>query len=283
MCGHMPHLWTTPAVFGGQRGQDREGEILLHSWSARKNTPGARDDWEAGRASLRDMAAEASSQPQDLVTYSDPHLQTAGLVKFSPCGAYVAHAAGFKLLLRRWTRCRLCSCTAALMRLRGSSGAATQSTFCVRFEAWYSSGLVALQQGMALQDRRRPCRPCAHSILTWRKACAGDSGLSLANLVSMRPIRVLHPIPQARGQRPRLCARWQRPRALAERTNDKDSVGIFDPRVGSIQQFSVASIDLEDLKWSPNSQVLAVIDTVLQYQVLLYASTGGRCLQTSSV
>ena len=47
-----------------------------------------------------EASAEASANPHDLVTYSEPHLQTGGLVRFSPCGSYVASAAGYRLILR---------------------------------------------------------------------------------------------------------------------------------------------------------------------------------------
>ena len=47
----------------------------------------------------------------------------------------------------------------------------------------------------------------------------------------------------------------------------------------AVRSFPVATEDLADLRWSPDSAVLCVIDTVLQYQVLFY-SPDGVCLHT---
>jgi WD40 repeat protein len=46
-----------------------------------------------------------------------------------------------------------------------------------------------------------------------------------------------------------------------------------------LRTFPVASTDLEDLKWAPGGEVLCIVDTILQYQVLLY-SAEGQLLQT---
>ena len=68
--------------------------------------------------------------------------------------------------------------------------------------------------------------------------------------------------------------------ALAERSDAKDSVGLFAPDGWKpIRTFPVNSIDLDDLKWSPSGSVLCIIDTALQYQVLLYTAAGEH-LQT---
>lgn len=283
MCGHMPHLWTTPSCFSGSR----EGKIERgKSYS----TPGARERTHRARAttgrqeraSLRDMAAEASSQPQDLVTYSDPHLQTAGLVKFSPCGAYVAHAAGFKLLLREVDTLQIVQLYCCIDEIEGIEWSCdseyvlcsiqkrgTAQVWSLSNREWHckiDEGPVGLAHARFSPDGRHVLATadfrlritiwslCDRSVFYIRFPKHVGKGLDFAPDGSVL--------------------------ALAERTNDKDSVGIFDPRGWKpIRQFGVASIDLEDLKWSPNSQVLAVIDTVLQYQVLLYASTGEH-LQT---
>ena len=39
-------------------------------------------------------------QPHDMVQYSEPHSQSAGLVRFSPSGRHLASAAGYRLILR---------------------------------------------------------------------------------------------------------------------------------------------------------------------------------------
>ena len=66
--------------------------------------------------------------------------------------------------------------------------------------------------------------------------------------------------------------------ALAERRDGKDSVALFEcDGWTALRSFPVATEDLADLRWSPDSTVLCVIDSVLQYQVLLYP-VDGACL-----
>ena len=70
--------------------------------------------------------------------------------------------------------------------------------------------------------------------------------------------------------------------ALAERRECKDIVSVFDCSSWQlVQHFPVATQDLAGLQWSPDACVLAVWDTVLDYNVLMY-SMDGRCLATYS-
>lgn len=70
--------------------------------------------------------------------------------------------------------------------------------------------------------------------------------------------------------------------ALAERRNCKDHVSVFDcSQWQLLRHFPVETADLAGLSWSPDSSVLCVWDSVLDYKVLLY-SLDGRCLATYS-
>lgn len=63
--------------------------------------------------------------------------------------------------------------------------------------------------------------------------------------------------------------------ALAERHDCKDSIGLFATNTWSpIRSFTVATVDLEDVKWAPHGGVICAIDTVLQYQVRPARPTG---------
>lgn len=70
--------------------------------------------------------------------------------------------------------------------------------------------------------------------------------------------------------------------ALAERRDCKDHVSLFDcSQWQLVRHFPVETADLAGLSWSPDSTVLCIWDSVLDYKVLLY-SLDGRCLATYS-
>ena len=70
--------------------------------------------------------------------------------------------------------------------------------------------------------------------------------------------------------------------ALAERRNCKDHVSLFDCTQWQLMRhFQVETTDLAGLSWSPDSKVLCLWDSVLNYKLYLY-SIDGRCLATFS-
>ncbi|XP_078094892.1 WD repeat-containing protein WRAP73 isoform X1 [Mustelus asterias] len=70
--------------------------------------------------------------------------------------------------------------------------------------------------------------------------------------------------------------------ALAERRDCKDHISIFVCSEWQLlRHFETETQDLAGIKWSPNSCVLAVWDSCLEYKVLLY-SLDGRLLSTYS-
>lgn len=70
--------------------------------------------------------------------------------------------------------------------------------------------------------------------------------------------------------------------ALAERRDCKDHISIFDcSHWQLVRHFPVETADLAGLSWSPDSAVLCIWDSILDYKVFLY-SLDGRCLATYS-
>ena len=70
--------------------------------------------------------------------------------------------------------------------------------------------------------------------------------------------------------------------ALAERRDCKDFISIFDcSQWQLVINFKVDTNDLAGLSWSPDSKVLCIWDSVLDYKVFLY-SMDGRSLATYS-
>ena len=249
-------------------------ELEVHLTRVRRTPPKARErDKRQLRAALRRalaMAAPVDLPPQDVVTYSEPHLQTGSLVKFSPCGSYIASAAGYRLIVRDVDTLQIVQLYSCIDEIEGlewscdseyvlcsiqKRGAA--QVWSVSNNEWHckiDEGPVGLAHARWSPDGRHVLATadfrlritiwslCDRSVFYIRFPKHVGKGLDFTADGSMM--------------------------ALAERSGSKDSVGLFDPKGWKpIRQFAVASVDLEDLKWSPNSQVLCVIDGVLQYQV----------------
>ena len=65
--------------------------------------------------------------------------------------------------------------------------------------------------------------------------------------------------------------------ALAERRDCKDHISLFDcSQWQLVRHFPVETVDLVGLRWSPDSTVLCVWDSLLDYKVLLYSLDGRR-------
>ena len=70
--------------------------------------------------------------------------------------------------------------------------------------------------------------------------------------------------------------------AVAERENGKDSITIIRlDDWSAICNFQISTIDVSDLKWSPNSLYLCISDSILEYKVQIY-SLNGKLIQEYS-
>ena len=68
--------------------------------------------------------------------------------------------------------------------------------------------------------------------------------------------------------------------AVAERKDCKDSITIFSTKRWEIVgTFKVDTKDLADLSWCPDDSCICVIDSSLEYRMLMY-TLDGRCLKT---
>jgi WD40 repeat protein len=215
--------------------------------------------------------------PNDVVQYSEPHSQSGGLVKFSPDGRWVASAANYRLVLREVDTLQivqLYSCVDAIEALEWSSdseyvlcsiykrGAA--QVWSVRDKEWHckiDEGPVGLAHARFSPDGRHVLATADFRlrITIW----------SLCDR-SVFYIRFPKHVGKALDFTPDGSLM-----ALAARPDGRDSIGLFDPNGWKpVRTFPCASVDLEDLKWSPSGKVLCVVDSVLQYQVLIYDQMG---------
>ena len=65
--------------------------------------------------------------------------------------------------------------------------------------------------------------------------------------------------------------------ALAHRQDGKDVIRIYSTETWQpLSEFFADTLDMADLKWSPNGRMLAVWDSNLHYNVLIYSMDGRR-------
>lgn len=218
-----------------------------------------------------------ASMSEDIVQYSECHSQSAGLVKFSPNGKLIASAAAYRVIIRDVDSlqiCQLYSCIDAIEAIEWSCdseyvlcsipkrGAA--QVWSVSSPEWHckiDEGPVGLSHARFSPDGR-------HVLAT------ADFRLRIT-IWSLCDRSVFYiRFPKHAGKALDFSADGSQ-MALAERTDGKDSVAIFATDGWKpVRSFPVASTDLDDLKWSPQGGVIAVIDSVLLYQVLLYSAEG---------
>ena len=215
-----------------------------------------------------------------VAAFSEAH--AGGLVKFSPSGSYIASAAGFRLILRdvdtleivqlfscidtieglQWS----CDSEYVLCSIQKRGAAQVWSRSNKEWHCKIDEGPVGLAHARWSPDGR-------HVLAT------ADFRLRIT-IWSLCDRSVFYiPFPKHAGKGLDFTSDGT-VMALAARTDGQDSVGLFATDGWKpIRTFNVASIDLEDLKWSPNNAVLCVVDTVLQFQALLY-TPAGELLQT---
>ena len=218
----------------------------------------------------------------DQVQYSEPHSQTSSLVRFSPDGRFVASAVGYRLILRDVDTLQIVQLYSCIDKIEGIEWSCDSEyvlcSICKRGAAqvwsvtnkeWHckiDKGPVGLAHACFSPDGR-------HVLAT------ADFRLRITiwSLCDRSVFYIRFPKHVGKGLDFTTDGAVM---ALAERTDGKDSVGLFAPDGWQpIRTFRVNSIDLDDLKWAPSGEVLCIIDTVLQYQVLLYTATGEH-LQT---
>lgn len=65
--------------------------------------------------------------------------------------------------------------------------------------------------------------------------------------------------------------------ALAHRQDSKDVIRIYSTETWQpLSEFFADTVDMADLKWSPHGRMLAVWDSNLHYNVLVYSMDGRR-------
>jgi WD40 repeat protein len=214
--------------------------------------------------------------------FSSPHQQTGGLVHFSPDGKLIACAAAYRLVVRDVETLEIVhifSCKDVVEKIEWSRD--SKYVLCGIFKR-------GLAQVWSVEQPEWYCNvdegPIGLSCV--RFSPGGRHVLATADFQLRITVWSLLDRSVCYIRFPKFTEAGLdfspdgRQMALAERRDGKDSVALFECEGWSaVRSFPVATEDLADLRWSPDSAVLCVIDTVLQYQVLFY-SPDGACLHT---
>lgn len=216
--------------------------------------------------------------PDDIVQYSECHSQSGGHVLFSPNGRFIAASAGYRLMIREVDTLQiiqLYGCIDAIEGIEWSSD--SQYVLCsmlkrgvaqvwsVSAKEWHckiDEGPVGLSHARFSPDGR-------HVLAT------ADFRLRITiwSLCDRSVYYIRYPKHVKKGLDFTPDGTMM---ALAERTGARDSIGLFlTDGWKPIRTFAVASEDLDDIRWSPQGDVLCIVDTILQYQVWLPCAT--RC------
>ncbi len=68
--------------------------------------------------------------------------------------------------------------------------------------------------------------------------------------------------------------------AVAERKKSRDYIGVYHCETWQlVKHFQVDTVDLEDISWSPDDSSLAIWDTNLEYNLLVYSPDGRKLAQ----
>uniref|UniRef100_A0A7S3AL99 Anaphase-promoting complex subunit 4 WD40 domain-containing protein n=1 Tax=Haptolina ericina TaxID=156174 RepID=A0A7S3AL99_9EUKA len=207
--------------------------------------------------------------------YSEPH--SGSHVQFSPDGRLLASAVAYRLLLRDALTLQivqLYSCVDAIDGLEWSHDSAF--VLCI-----ISKRGVA--QVWSVSDAEWHCKidegPVGLAHARWSPdgrhvLAAADFNLRITiwSLLDRSVYYIRYPKFSREGLD---FSRDGSLMVLAERREFRDTINVFEcDGWVPLRSFGVATQDLADVKWSPDGSVLCVVDTILQYQVLLYTAAG---------
>lgn len=218
------------------------------------------------------------------MNFSDAFKQTSQICRFSPDGVYLANAVQYRLIVRQVNTLqisRLFTCLDAIQHVQWSAD--SQFILC----AMYNRSLI---QVWSLEQPEWTCKidegsaglidvcwsPDSRHILT-----TADFHLRITvwSLVNKTVSYIKYPKQCPQGLQFSADGKFL---ALAERRDCKDSISLFDCNTWQlIKHFSVETEDLSGILWSPDSRMLCIWESCLQYKVLLY-SLDGRCQATYS-
>uniref|UniRef100_A0A9J7XWJ2 WD repeat containing, antisense to TP73 n=2 Tax=Cyprinus carpio TaxID=7962 RepID=A0A9J7XWJ2_CYPCA len=206
------------------------------------------------------------------MNFSEVFKQSNQLCKVSPDGKYLATCVQYRLVVRDINSLQivhLYTCLDQVMHMEWSS----DSLFILC--AMYKRGLV---QVWSLEQPDWHCKIDEGSIGLVSSRWSPD-GRHILNTTEFNVSMVVGGVSFAPCQLLLADGRYM---ALAERRECKDYISVFvcdDWHL--LRHFESETQDLAGLEWSPNSCVLAVWDSCLEYKILLY-SLDGRLLSLYS-
>jgi len=219
--------------------------------------------------------------------FSDTFRQTGNCLSFSPDGKYMATAVETRLVVRFAESQQVAHIFSCLDRVQGVEWSAdSEYVLCAMYKramvqvwsVYQPEWTCRIDEGAAGMTHVRWSPDCRH-VITTSDFCLRWSVWSLVSNTSMS-----FRYPKFSDDRGMSFSGDGRLMAVAERGADcKDQVSIYSTQTfDCIHTFLPDTKDLANLSWSADGHTLAVWDSVLEYNLLLYSSAGELLQQFSA-
>ncbi|KAI9202344.1 quinon protein alcohol dehydrogenase-like superfamily [Polychytrium aggregatum] len=209
--------------------------------------------------------------------FTELYKQSSGLCYFSPNGQYLATAVQHRLVIRDSESLQilhLFSCVDEVQDIAWSPD--SDLILCASYR-------LSVIQVWSLRDPEWTCKidegAAGLASVKWAKDARSIMSFSdfqlrvtIWSMVTKSAAYIQYPKFADRGY----CFRGDgRYFALAERKDGKDSLTVYDCDDWSIlKHFPLETRDLEDIAWSPDGRYIAVWESLLEYQMLVYYPDG---------
>ncbi|XP_065061599.1 WD repeat-containing protein WRAP73-like [Rhopilema esculentum] len=211
------------------------------------------------------------------MNFSECFKQTGQLCKFSADGKYIANSVQYRVIIRDAKTLQIASlftCLDSIDVLEWSSD--SLFILCGNFkralvQVWsieHSDWTCKIDEGVAGLEALR-WAPDGRHILSTSKF---KLRITVWSLIDKTVSYIRYPKHTNQGLSFTKDGKFM---ALAERRNCKDFISIFSCGTWQlVKHFEADTNDLTDLAWSPDGRILAVWESCLEYNMLLYAMNG---------
>ncbi|KAJ3412423.1 WD repeat-containing protein wrap73 [Chytridiales sp. JEL 0842] len=235
-----------------------------------------------GRLEAFTIQYRANTQKMD---FTELYKVTSQLCTFSPDGQFIGTAVEHRVVVRDAETLQiiqLYNCTDIVQELQWSPDSelllcssfkkGVIQIFQIRDPQWTAS----IDEGIAGLTAVR-WAPDSRHILSFSDY---QLRITIWSLVTKAAYYVQYPKYANKGFAFRKDGRYF---ALAERKDAKDTVSVYDCESWSlIKHFPVDTSDLEDLAWSPNGRFIAVWESLLEYNIIIYHPDGRKVASYSA-
>ncbi|KAI9094894.1 hypothetical protein DFS34DRAFT_627591 [Phlyctochytrium arcticum] len=211
--------------------------------------------------------------------FTELYKQSSGLCTFSPDGRYLATSVAHRLVIRDADSLQILHLYAATETIDHVSWSpSSELVLCASFklgliQIWNVQDehwTAKIEEGVAGLVSVR-WAPDSRHVLAFSDF---QLRITVWSLITKEATYLQFPKYTDRGFAFRSDGRYF---ALAERTESKDFVSIYDCEDWTLlKRFMLDTTDMEDLAWSPDGRFVAVWETSLKYGIYIYYADGRR-------